>query len=421
MYHPITRATFNVTRACNLRCSYCFTHGCTYGRMNWDTARAGIRFLVQNAIDAQEREIEIDFWGGEPLLEWDLIRQMAQYTRRVTPNNIRIRFGGTTNGVLLTPEKFDFCDEYRIGWMLSIDGTAETHDAYRKTILGHGSHGLIVGNAKLALKRWPWLKARFSPSAEFVHKFFEDAKYLYELGFNHLMFSPVHESGWDAASYGIMEEQSIKLIDWMAEQKKAGRTLSMEHFNTYGGPDHSKWPCGAGRFYVGIDIDGGIYPCHRFIKFNDPRPWHKREVAIGHVEIGITNPEWREQFITWTPGCKGAANSSDCYTNTPCHGGCYAVNFDLTGNIHTPAPSICDYVAMQARVSQYYKACGLANERAKYPRGRSCVCNNMCYAENTEDEIKGLDPATNHTCICYFADYTGSHNPDVARSLISKE
>ena len=421
-YHPITRATFNVTRACNLRCSYCFTHGCTYGRMSWETARDGINFLVKNAIDGNQSTIEVSFWGGEPLLEWELIQRMLEHTRRVAPAGMKIDFGGTTNGLLLTPEKFDVCDEYRLGFMVSIDGTAKTHDRFRKTILGHGSHAIVAKNCRIALQRWPWLKARFSPSVESVPDFFDDAKYLYELGFKHLMFSPVHEGDWNEDLYKSMEEQSYKLIDWMVDQNKSGQKLSMEHFNTYVGNDGSQWPCGAGRFYVGIDIDGGIYPCHRFCKFNDPRPWHEREVAIGHVVAGITNPDFRDGFIRWKAGCEGSKNASKCWTSSPCHGGCYAVNYDLTGDIHTPAPSICLYVAMQMRVSEYYKAHGLATpKKRRTNNGRGCICHNMCYAENTEDEIIDLDPTTKSTCTCNNARYMGPTTPGVSRSLVEKE
>jgi uncharacterized protein len=415
---PITRVSLNLTRACNLACSYCFTNGCTKGAMPKDVAFRTVDFLVRNALkcQGQERSVDIAFWGGEPFIEWNLMKEIVLYAKQQAAQDaMPTTFGGTTNGTLLTPDKFDFLDEHMVYFMISFDGTPESHNMYRKFRDGRGSHATVEKNAKEALKRWPWYRARLSPIAQRIDHFCEDMKYLFELGFNYLMFSPVYETGFTEEHWKIFEEQCYMLIDYMAEQRAKGRVLEIEHFKTYAQGDSSRWPCGAGRFYVGIDIDGAIYPCHRFNKFNDERPWHEKEVCIGHIDHGITRPDFREKFLNYDPMCGGCARILD----TPCHGGCYAVNFDFTGDIALPYIGICKYVDMQKRVSEYYLK-KLPPEQVKSP-GQSCVCNNMCYLENTEYEIRTVDQTSEATCICHNANYTGPKDLSLARPLTKEE
>jgi radical SAM protein with 4Fe4S-binding SPASM domain len=138
----------------------------------------------------------------------------------------------------------------------------------------------------------------------------------------------------------------------LAELKKASKIIHIEHFESYAkGSDNSPYPCGAGRGYIGIDTDGSMWPCHRFIKFTDTRHWSEKEWCFGHVEHGITKPGVRDKFINFKSECSG----SECYRKSPCHGGCYAVNLDNTGDIMTPDVGVCAYVKMQLSVSAKYK------------------------------------------------------------------
>jgi radical SAM protein with 4Fe4S-binding SPASM domain len=194
------------------------------------------------------------------------------------------------------------------------------------------------------------------------------------------MFSPVYESNFTDEHWKIWENECYKVIDYIAELRAQGRKAEVEHFKSYQGKDNSKWPCGAGRFYVGFDIDGAIYPCHRFNKFNDNRPWQEKEVCIGHVEVGITNPDFRKNFIDFAPECGKCPRLQD----TPCHGGCYAVNFDFTGSISTPYNGICIYTDMQKKVSEYYK-----------------------------EKLGTTQSKSNGTCICDYSNYTGPLVPNV--------
>lgn len=418
---PMTNASFNLTQACNLKCSYCFTYGQTAKRMPLEIGKKGIDFLIRNAREAdiddlngRERRVDVSFWGGEPLLEWKTIQDLVLYVKRQNITDVKVTFGGTTNGVLLTEEKFPFLDEHKLFFMISLDGTQETHDRYRKTASGSGSHAMIMRNVEKVMKKWPFYKVRLSPYAEGIHKFYEDVKYLIEHGFSNIMFSPVYESGWTEERWKIWETECYKVVDLLADYKRKGKEIQIEHFKTYTGIDNSRWPCGAGRFYVGFDIDGAIYPCHRFNKFTDTRDWKEKEVCIGHVDYGITNPEFRQKFIDFEPlNCEGCG----FFLTTPCHGGCYAVNYDLTKNIQTAPPQLCRYVKMQKSVSEYYREkVGIERRNMKQ---RGCVCYNMCYLENTEQEVKDID-GTGRQCQCYNANYSGQLDEKLANPIQTK-
>ena len=414
--YPITRASLNLTRNCNLRCTYpCFTNGCVIGSMSWEIAKRAVDFLFKEADRCQgaDRAVEISFWGGEPLLEWELLKQIAIYAKdRSSTTGIPVSFGGTTNGVLLTPEKFDFLDEYKIFFMISFDGTPETHDYHRRFRDGKGSHKVVEDNLKSALARWPFYRVRLSPFAERIDHFFEDIKYIFDLGCNYIMFSPVYESNFTDEHWKIWEEECYRVVDYMKQLRQAGRNVEIEHFKTYTGPDNSRWPCGAGRHYLHINHEGYIFSCHRSEKFDDPRPYLEQELCLGHIDMGITKPQVRQQFIDFQPKCKG----NECWGTSPCWGGCYAINWDFLRDITKPYEGICKYVEMQKKVSQYYRQ--VLGPDMSYSTGTgSCICNNMCYSEGTPQEIKIISTQSPISCLCYNTSYTGPLDTSLGRPL----
>ena len=387
--------------------------------MSWDTARKGIDWLFSNAKQEPGSSVEIDFWGGEPLLRWKLLELMGIYAlAKSKTDKIPVRFGGTTNVTLLTPEKFNFLDTLKCRFLLSIDGAAETHNLHRKFRgTGLGSHATISKNVEAILHRWPDTRVRMGLIAERIDYFFEDIKHLFDMGFNYLYFSPVYEGNWTEEKWRIFEEQSIKVIDYMVELRESGRSVKVEHFASYSRGDTFRHPCGAGRSYVGIDVDGAIYPCHRFNKFNDKRPWQEKEVCIGHVYAGITRPDFVKQFTEWNPNCGSCQRQKD----TPCHGGCYAARYDLMNqSLDNPFPGLCAYTEVQKRVSAYYKE--RIPEEAKAIPGRvnSCVCFNMCYAEGTDHQLITAYRGSDMTCKCYNLSYSGRES-DTARALTQEE
>jgi uncharacterized protein len=356
--------------------------------MSEETAHKAVDFLISNAIMSGEKQIEISFWGGEPLLKWELLQNIVLYATSVGKENaINVQFSGTTNGTLLTTEKFDFLEEHKIYFMVSIDGTEDSHDLYRTFVTGAGSHSIVKYNMIEVLKKWPFYRARMAPSAINASWFYKDVKYLFDLGFNYIMFSPVYESDWTDEDWAVFEKECYKVVDLLISMKLQGRDVEIEHFRSYQSKDDSKWPCGAGRNYVGIDIDGAIYPCHRFNKFDDNRPWQSKEVCIGHIDHGITNPTFRKMFMDFTPQCGTCPRLSD----TPCHGGCYAVNYDFNKDITQPHLGLCKYVEIQKKVSTYYEQ-QLRQHNLIHQTNRAnqegCVCNFAYYTGPVDERFK---------------------------------
>lgn len=359
---PITNATLNLTRACNLTCEYCFSHhGNRLKRMTFETAKKCVNFILKEASEAninqlmsRFRSVDIGFWGGEPLLEWELMKQIILYAENCDESkDVIVTFSSTTNGTLLTEDKFDFLNEHQLAFLVSIDGTQETHNYYRKFRNGHGSHAIIMENMEKILKRWPFYAVRTSPYAEGIHRFYDDIKFLVDHKMYNIMFSPVFESDWTDERWQIFEEQCMKVVDLIAEKRKKGLMLSIGKFQEFAQQigARPKYPCGAGRHYVGFDTEGEIFLCHRFSKFDDERPWQEKEGCIGHVDVGITKPGIRNKLLDFHPvGCE------DCkIPQSFCAGGCPAVNYDLTGEVNTHSQLICRYEEMLKRVGTYFK------------------------------------------------------------------
>lgn len=409
---PMVNASINLTKNCNLKCSYCFTEGKSKEVITLEMVKKSVDFLFNqmkntkiDELPNRQKRIDISFWGGEPLLEWELLKETVLYAKNEKPDGVDLFFSGTTNGVLLTPDKFDFLDKHSVFFMVSLDGTEETHDTYRLTNNGKGTQKIIVENLKEALKKWPFYKVRMSIFPKRINHFYEDIKYLVDLGVYNLYFSPVYELEWTEQDWEIWKKESFKVVDLIKEYQDKGIEIKVEHFISYSnGSDGTIWPCGAGRNYIGIDTDGSIFPCHRFIKFNDKRHWSEKEWCIGHVEHGITKPDIRDKFINFVPN---NCLEKECYKTTPCHGSCYATNFDITGDITIHPESVCSYVKAQKIVSNYYKENVKPFKGAVINNSNSCICYNLCYLEGTKDEVVQLNPNNDMKCHCYNTNYSG--------------
>jgi uncharacterized protein len=345
--NPFSAASLNLTQACNLNCSYCFNGNKNNKKMSYETAVKCIDFILKevaeanvNQLNGKMRRAEIQFWGGEPLLEWDMIKRLVDYSENTKYKDVIVTFNSTSNGTLLTEDKFEFMQDHQLFFMISLDGTPETHNRYRKFHDGKGSQEIIMKNVKKALERWPLLNVRMSPYPERIDHFFEDVKYLVENGITNIMWSPVYEADWTDDAWDTWEEQLYGAVNYMIQMgKQKGTSFNFKEFNRDDQYDkYDKYACGAARHYIGFDANGAIYICHRFAKFEDTRPWQEQEGCIGHVDVGITKPEIREKLI-----------------NFPEKRGCPAVNFDLCGDTAKVHEKVRMYESMMRRVRKYNK------------------------------------------------------------------
>ncbi|MCW4011797.1 MAG: 4Fe-4S cluster-binding domain-containing protein, partial [Candidatus Bathyarchaeota archaeon] len=308
---PITAITLDLTKACNLACDYCFSHcfdkSIETSHLSEETGKKVIDWLFNESTNGGADKVELSFWGGEPLLKFDLMKSLILYAEgKSKETGIRITFGGTTNVTLLTEDKFDFLEEHGCYFLLSVDGREVNHDMHRKYPNGKGSWKDVDANLTKIVERWPFAKARISFSVETIDTFLDDLKYLYSKGIRDIAYSPVSEGDWTKERLIVLKDVWTEVSMWYCEMHEAGDPVSLKYIEdscsqAMGNHMGNSAPCGAGRGYVGISIDGAIRPCHRFNKMTDERAWYEQETVIGHIDYGILNHEFRSNFTNWDP------------------------------------------------------------------------------------------------------------------------
>ncbi|MDR2547639.1 MAG: thioether cross-link-forming SCIFF peptide maturase [Lachnospiraceae bacterium] len=364
---PIVKALcLNVTHTCNLACRYCFAEKGKYQinvndsepkLMSVETACRAIDFLVENAEDRVH--LEIDFFGGEPLLSWETIKEAVSYARGLEATRGKVfRFTLTTNGLLLTEAMFDFINREMENVILSIDGRREINDAMRPKPCGGGSYDDIIDCfMKLAVSREQknyFLRGTFT---RYNLDFSEDVRHLADLGFTRISLEPVVTVGDE--DYTIRSEdvpaicdEYDKLAGFIIDRHQAGKPIDFFHFmvDLAGGPCLTKrlGGCGAGSEYLAVTPGGKLYPCHQFVG--------NTAFCIGNLDDGIVNDtlgdEFRAVHVFSKPECRS------CFARYYCSGGCAANSFRTGG-------SICAYDEI---------ACALERKRVEKALACAVIC-----------------------------------------------
>lgn len=333
---PIKALCLHVSHDCNLRCRYCFASTGDFGtgkRMTMDaeTARRAIDFVVEKS--GARRNLEVDFFGGEPLMAMDTVKKTVEYARSIEKaHNKNFRFTITTNGVLLDDETIDYINREMSNAVLSLDGRQEINDYMRPTVNGKGSYELILPKfQKLVAGRGTkdyYIRGTFT---RHNLDFAADVMHFAELGFKNVSVEPVVSD--PSCDWALREEDVPAILEEYEKLAQALREhpeVNFFHFNV----DLSQGPCvikrlrgcGAGCEYVAITPDGDIYPCHQFVG-ND-------EYRLGNLYSGDFNRDISKKFgelnIYTREVCK------TCWARFYCSGGCSASNLAVNGNIQTP-------------------------------------------------------------------------------------
>ena len=404
MEMPKMRAcSMDLTEGCNLACDYCFTY-------SQHKRRVLDRGLGERIIDwwlpQTEGEVEISFWGGEPLLEWELLKHLRHYSfekSKQIPAVKSMRWGATTNGMLYTPDKVEWSINNQCLMMVSIDGIQKVHDLHRKCPGGKGSWETIDKNLRAALKILPTQHVRMSLTPESIPYLMESVKYFCDdLGIIHVAYSPVYELDWTEADWATMEEQFHLLNEYVIKKKLEGSRLVIKHLDdsmkTCDGTEIFH-PCGAGRFYGGWSVDGYLFPCHRFNKHGQSSEDRYNSPLIMARPKGDSfewvNQKWRERFINFVQEAPSRCAGCEIYRKSGCMGGCYAVNFDLTGEIDRASDKECRYQHIQreagVELKKMLKDNNLAPEQAMFQNTLGgCICYNMCYSEGSGNKTRLL-------------------------------
>ena len=333
---------------CNMRCAYCFASDGGYGQkrelMSFETAKAAIDFVA--GASGARKNIEIDFFGGEPLLNFDVIKRVVEYARSIeTAKGKRFRFTLTTNGLLLDDKTADYVNENMDNLVLSIDGRKETHDGLRRRPGGAGTYGAVVENFLSATrKRSKSWYARGTFTARNMD-FTKDALHLADIGLDRISLEPVVSPAdpaldFEPGAQKIIEAEYEKLAyDMFVREsgghENGGRPFAFFHFDV----DLDSGPClarrikgcGAGYEYAAVTPDGSLYPCHQFAG--------ERRFRIGDVYGGVDAPETVRSFINTSIYTKDECRV--CWAKYFCGGGCAANAWHYNKDIARPNPFYC--------------------------------------------------------------------------------
>jgi len=341
----ISVVSLYLTEACNLRCRYCFLKK-QPRRLSMETGRQVVEFML--AAPPKEKQVAIYFFGGEPLLEFETLKALTLYGRRRAEEvGKELRLGVTTNGTLLTDEALDFLFDHKVSINLSVDGMPATQDFNRKTVNGAGSFQALDAVIDKILARNPRQGARMTYDPQTVHSLHADHEYLWERGFRYTAPIAALEADWTEESLAAAGEQFQRIAAAVLERMRAGDLRYVVFLTKYIGrmstfKRRMRIPCGVCAAYIGISVDGGVYPCQRFSAADSCRFGTLQEV---------TDPDMRRKFISYES--RHLRGCDECPVRMFCAGGCPAVNVLCAGDIYTPWPAQCAIIRSQFRAASW--------------------------------------------------------------------
>ncbi len=345
---PIVKALcLNIAHDCNLACKYCFASQGDYGGvkrelMSFDVAKRAVDFLIQ--MSGPRQHCEIDFFGGEPLMNWNVVKQTVEYVESIQEAHNKIfKLTLTANGMLLTQDKIDYLNEHNLSLVLSLDGRETVHNSMRPSAGGTDTYQTVAKNLVNAVQQREGRE--YYVRGTYTHKnldFTKDVMAMSDLGFVHLSMEPVvgKEGDYVLREEDIprLKEEYERLADIYLQRQKEGKgdEFNFFHFNMdlYRGPCMSKRlrGCGAGHEYMAVVPNGDIYPCHQFVG--------KDGYILGNVFEGLKNFDiphtFRNTHVMTKPICAA------CWAKFFCSGGCHANNETFAGTIAEPYELSCE-------------------------------------------------------------------------------
>ncbi len=327
----------HIAHSCNLNCSYCFASQGKYhgdrALMSYEVGKRALDFLVENS--GTRRNLEVDFFGGEPLMNFDVVKRLVQYARSIEKEHGKnFRFTLTTNGMLIDDDVIDFANKEMSNVVLSLDGRKEVHDRFRVDYSGKGSYDKIVPLFQKLVKARG--NKNYYIRGTFTHynpDFLNDIKQMLDLGFTELSMEPVvcapeDESALTKEDLPIVLKQYEDLASLMIEHRNKNEPFTFYHYmlDLKGGPCVYKRisGCGSGTEYMAVTPWGDLYPCHQFVG--------EEKFKLGNVFDGINNLAVQNEFkscnVYTREKCK------NCWAKLYCSGGCSANAYHSTGNVN---------------------------------------------------------------------------------------
>ena len=350
----INHCAIFLTERCNLACGYCYQRNLPNKRdLNIKTGEEIIDFLFSNVGEY----LSIAFFGGEPLLKFDLLKHLVEYGKekaklyslKENKKKFRISFSINTNGTIIDREKIEYLRKNRIGMVLSLDGTPEAHDLRRRDSSGKGCFHLLKKNIPLLMEDPRQVHIRMTVSPETVDKMYEGARFIHFLGFRSLAVAMDRSSDlWDENKREIFRNQYKEIVDWYMEKLREGSRFSMVDLD-FGAisldfPYREKgMPCNAGMEGIAIDPDSVIFPCYRFVGF--------KGTEIGNIYDGFDDTK-RDLYCSYSrlelEKCKS------CKLNYRCHR-CPWLSYIQTGDISKPVEINCFEAELMIGMFKYLR------------------------------------------------------------------
>lgn len=350
---------------CNLNCDYCFASAGSYNHgishMSIETGRKCIDFLIENS--GSSKLLEIDFFGGEPLLNFEVVKDMVHYAKeKGEDNNKEFSFTITTNATLLDDDSIKFINDNMYNVVLSLDGRKEVNDRFRHNLANAGTYDTIVKNARKVIDgrdgREYYIRGTYT---RYNLDFTEDVKAIADQGFKEISLEPVVS---DDNDYAIREEDLPKilneyerLLDFCIKKEQDGDQINFYHFNIdlSGGPCTLKriTGCGAGFEYLAVDPEGKVYPCHQFVGMDD--------YIMGDVFNGIKRVDIGNIFLSNNIYTKQECRN--CWARFYCSGGCHASNLKMGGGLNSTYKVGCEITKKRVE-------CGIALQVERLMRNK---------------------------------------------------
>ena len=343
---PVKAICLNIAHDCNLACKYCFASTGDFGcgkkeLMPLETAKKAVDFLIEKS--GKIKNLEMDFFGGEPLMNWKVVTETVKYARSLEKKyNKNFRFTLTTNGILLDDEKIDFINKEIYDVVLSLDGKKETNDRFRVTRSGNGSYDLIIPKFKKLISKRNGKKyyVRGTYTKKNIN-FIDDVMHIYDLGFTEISMEPVLCD--DTFKYTISKEdlpeilkQEEELCKKLINMKNTGKNINFFNFNI----DIEKGPCvikrlkgcGCGNDYVAITPNGDIFACHQMVG--------QDEFKMGNLNEGTFDESIKKKFLNTSIYHKEKCRK--CWARFYCSGGCSVKNYTHNHDIMKPFDVACE-------------------------------------------------------------------------------
>ena len=335
----------HIAHTCNLNCEYCFASQGKYqgerAVMSFEVGKRAFDWLIENS--GSRRNLEVDFFGGEPLMNFEVVKQLVAYARSIEKqHNKNFRFTLTTNGLLIDDDVIEFANKEMSNVVLSLDGRKEIHDRYRVDYNGNGSFDKIVPKFQKLVKARD--NKNYYMRGTFTHQnpdFLKDIEVMLDLGFTELSMEPVVCASGDPAELTaedltVVMEQYEKLAELMLKRDKEKKPFTFYHYmiDLTGGPCIYKRisGCGSGTEYMAVTPWGDLYPCHQFVG--------DEAFKLGDIWKGVTNLDTQNSFAE----CNVYARKEcrDCWARLYCSGGCAANAYHATGKVTGIYKSGCE-------------------------------------------------------------------------------